>query len=237
MKEVQPVFDRTCVKCHDFGGPAAHKLILARDRDLVFNASYNELWRKGYLGAVGAGPAETQPAYLWGSHASKLVKAMFKCRAKYGLTDEELERVITWVDLNAPYYPRYECAHPNNIGGRSPLDGGQLKRLEALTGVPLGKLQSHNASRGPQISFDRPELSPCLAAIKDTNDPRHAEALAIIRAGQTELAKNPEPDADGFVACETDRWRDQKYAVRRGAEQQRRDAIRAGRKVYDARPE
>ena len=225
------------MQCHDYGGPAAHKLLLARDRDLAFNASYNELWRKGYIRAVGAGPAETQPAYSWGSHASKLVSAMAKCQTKYGLTDEELGRVITWIDLNAPYYPSYASAHPDNLAGRSPLDGGQLKRLQELTGVPFEKLGSHSANRGPQISFDRPELSPCLGGFKDKADPRYAESLSIIRAGQQELAKNPEPDADGFVACETDRWRDQKYAVRRDAEQQRRDAIRTGRKVYDARTE
>lgn len=235
MTEVQPVFDRRCVECHDFGGKAASKLLLVRDRDLVFNASYNELWRKGYLGAVGAGPAETQPAYSWGSHASKLVSAMFKCRQKYGLTDEELDRVITWIDLNAPYYPSYASAHPANLAGRSPLNAQQLQRLEELTGVPFQKLGSHNVNRGPQISFDRPELSPCLMAFKDKTDARHAEALAIIRAGQAELAKNPEPDAESFQPCQIDRWRDDKYAARRARELANRQAIQAGRKVYDGR--
>lgn len=231
--EVQPVFDRACVECHDFGGKGAAKLILARDRDLVFNASYIDLWRKGYLGAIGAGPAETRPAKSWGSSTSKLVAALFKCRQKYGLSDEEIDRVITWIDLNAPYYPVYACAHPGNLAGRSPLDDSQLRRLQELTGVDFRKLADHHHSLGPQISFDRPERSPCLAAIPDPADPQRAEALAIIRAGQAELAKNPEPDAAGFRPCPVDDWREEKYAARRARELANREAIREGRKVYD----
>jgi hypothetical protein len=51
------------------------------------------------------------------------------------------------------------------------LDDRQLKRLEALTGVPFDKLGTHSENRGPQISFDRPELSPCLSSIKNKSDP------------------------------------------------------------------
>ena len=49
LAEVQPVFDRHCVRCHDYGKEAGKKLNLAPDRDLVFNTSYNELWRKKYI--------------------------------------------------------------------------------------------------------------------------------------------------------------------------------------------
>jgi hypothetical protein len=37
LAEVQPVLDRYCVKCHDYGQPAARKVNFAHDRDLVFN--------------------------------------------------------------------------------------------------------------------------------------------------------------------------------------------------------
>ena len=53
------------------------------------------------------------------------------------LSAEELDRVITWIDLNAPYYPTYLSNYPNNLFGRSPLDDAQLARLAALTGVPV----------------------------------------------------------------------------------------------------
>jgi hypothetical protein len=62
MTEVQPVFNRYCVKCHDFDQPAGKKLILAGDRDPFFNAAYTELWRKQVIKVVGAGPAGIQQA-------------------------------------------------------------------------------------------------------------------------------------------------------------------------------
>ena len=83
------------------------------------------------------------------------------------------------------------------------------------------------------ISFDRPELSPGLAKLPQ-NDPRYAEALAIIRAGQESLKKNPNPDAEGFVACEADQQRERKYEVRAEIERRNRQAIREGRKAYDS---
>ncbi len=233
LAEVQPVFDRTCVECHDFGTKGGEKLLLAGDRDLVFNVSYNELWRKKYVKVVGAGPAAIQPAYSWGSHASKLGEAIKKRRDKGQVTKEEFDRIVTWIDLNAPYYPSYASAYPDNLAGRSPLDNRELDRLEALTGVPFRKLADHGGNRGPQVAFDRPERSPCLARFKDAGDPARREALSVIEAGRERLRARPNPDGGGFDACEVDRRRDEKYRLLREEELRRRSAVRDGRKVYD----
>ena len=53
------------------------------------------------------------------------------------LSPEEFDRIVTWIDLNAPYYPSYASAYPDNLAGRSPLDDAQLARLEQLTGCPV----------------------------------------------------------------------------------------------------
>jgi hypothetical protein len=232
LAEVQPVFDRHCVSCHDFGGPAAEKLVLAADRDLVFNASYNELWRRKIIQVPGAGPADTLPAYAWGSHASKLGRTLLE-RYRERLTPEEFERVVTWIDLNAPYYPSYASAYPEHLAGRSPLDNEQLARLEELTGVPLRRLAGHRSNLGPQISFDRPEQSPGLASLPDPADPRRAEALELIRVGAAQLRARPDADMPGFVACATDQWREAKYRARQQAEFRSRQALRSGMKHFD----
>ena len=232
LSEVQPVLNKHCLRCHDFGAEGARALILAPDRDLVFNVAYNELWRRKAIRVVGAGPSDIQPAYSWGSHDSKLGKTLLK-NYKTKLTREEFERIVTWIDLNGPYYPSYASAYPDHLAGRSPLNDQQLARLEQLTGVPLRQLASHEANRGPQIAFDRPELSPCLAKYTDKNDPHYQEALKIIRGGQERLAAHPEADKEGFQPCETDQWREQKYRTRQQAEQRNREAIRSGARVYD----
>ena len=115
------------------------------------------LWTKGALTVVGAGPPEIQQPYSWGSHASKLTKVLTGTNPHNDvkLTPDELERIITWVDLNATYYPSYASAYPQNPYGRSPISEAQLARLKQL-GVDTGIID---------LSFDRPELSPGLAKL------------------------------------------------------------------------
>jgi hypothetical protein len=135
------------------------------------------------------------------------------------LSPEELDRLITWVDLNAPYYPSYLCAFPDNLAGRCPLDNAQLKRLAELTGVDLKKHDSHGSLKHPWISFDRPELSPIL------NGVTNSEALAIIRDGQRKLKEE--------AVCAGDKARNAKYEQRAAIEHRNRVAIAQGQKVYD----
>ena len=85
------------------------------------------------------------------------------------------------------------------------------------------------------MSFDRPEVSPCLAKLRDADEAKYREALAIIQAGKDQLARCPREDMAGCRPSEADRQRDEKYAARRAAEARARQAIREGGKVYDGR--
>jgi hypothetical protein len=239
LKEVQPVLTKHCARCHDYG----KKLVLVPDRDFVFNAAYIELWSKKIITCVGAGPAEIQPAKSWGSHVSRLIQVLRQGHPSGTgilpvgstkqspsvtgrmpvprLSPEELDRLITWVDLNAPFYASYLTAFPDNLTGRCPLDNAQLKRLAQLTGVDLHKHDSHDSLKQPWISFDRPELSPILAGV--TNG--LAEAVAIIRDGQRKLKDE--------AICAADKARNEKYEQRAAVEWLNRKAIAEGRKAYD----
>ncbi len=230
QREVQPVFDKRCVSCHDYGKEAGKKLNLAGDRDVVFSASYVDLWALGAITCAGGGQAEIMQPYTWGSHPSKLIR---KARARHAgvvLNEEELDRLITWVDLNAPYYACYESAYPANPGGRSPLTGQELKRLTQLTGVTIA--MSHGARQRATISFARPEASLILAGLKP-DTPQRAEALALIRTGAERLRAKPRADMENFVPSAADQARDAKYQARLKEERRVYAAIREGRKVYD----
>ncbi|MDQ1255523.1 MAG: hypothetical protein QG656_115, partial [Candidatus Hydrogenedentes bacterium] len=142
LTEVQPVFDRYCVKCHDYGKKAGETLNLAGDLGLAFNTSYIELrsrsatrWYpdkpdqdKIYVKAVDDGPPEVLPPYAWGSHRSKLVDVIRNGHKRVEMDRESLERIVTWIDLNAVYYGSYASTHPDNLFGRSPLNDEQVKR-------------------------------------------------------------------------------------------------------------
>lgn len=233
LREVQPVFDRHCVRCHDYGRQAGEKLNLAGDRDLVFNTSYNELWRKGFIKAVGAGPAQIQQARSWGSHASKLVRTLLAGHNGVELDTESFDRIVTWIDINAPYYPDYSTAYPDNLAGRSPLDNGEIERLKRLTGVPFAELMGHGKDRGPQVTFERPGLSPCLGRAAEKGGKARREAVEIIQAGADRLKKQPRGDTDGMVACPVDQARQEKYEMRQAAEARSREAIYRQTRVYD----
>lgn len=235
MAEVQPVFDKHCAGCHDYEKDAGKKLNLARDRTPFFNASYTDLWLKKYIKAIGAGPAQIQQPYSWGSHASTVVEVIRNGHMDIKLDKESFDRLVTWIDINGPYYPYYASAYPENLAGRSPLNDEQIQRLSELTGVNLSDLGRHTRELGPQVSFDRPQLSPCLEKLTNHNDPKYFEALAIIRAGKEMLEEHPRADMPGFQACPLDEHRRQKYAMRRQAELCSRKAIRKGTKVYDSR--
>ncbi len=235
MDDVQPVFDRHCVRCHDYQQEAGLALNLASDRTNTFNTSYNELWRKKVIAAIGAGPSDIQPAYAWGSHASKLMKVLLAGHEEVELPDDDFERLATWIDLNGPYYPRYDTTFPDHLSGRSPLNNAQVKRLSQITGVPLDKLAHFNSNLGPQVSFARPELSPCLEQVADANSPEYAEALAIIQSGQRTLSQQPRADMSGFQACDIDQQRQARYATREQIEARNRAAIQSGRKQFETR--
>ena len=225
IDEVQPVLDKHCIKCHDFGKKGAAKVILAGDRTASFNVSYMELWGKGYLATVGAGPAGHLPAYSWGAHRSKLIAHLRKGHKDVKLDPEGLDRLITWADLNGPYYPTTYTAYPHNPPGRCPLDRRELGTLGKLAGFNVGQVTRTDQCRGPMISFDRPELSPCLARIK-TDRTRYEKALAIIRQGQQRLRTRPRADMPGFVPWAKDLWRQAHLRKYSGIEQGVRRAIR-----------
>jgi len=239
LQEIQPIWDQHCVRCHDFGQEAEAKLVLAGDKELVFNASYVELFQNwgresAWLNTVGLGLAPIKPAYATGAHRSRLVELLRRGHYEVRLSADEMDRIVTWIDLGGPYYPDYASAHPTNVAGRAPISIAQLNRLTELTGVSIADGQGNPgfASHRRWISFDRPEVSPCLRKLDKAGD-AYREALAIIRAGQDELRKNPEADQPGFRPCEEHQVRETKYQALRDREQDRRQALSEGRKAYD----
>lgn len=76
MEQVQPILDKSCVRCHDFDQKNRDKLVLAKDKNPFFNAAYVNLYVKKEITLIGGGPAQIQEPYSWGSHASKLTKVI-----------------------------------------------------------------------------------------------------------------------------------------------------------------
>jgi hypothetical protein len=251
LTEVQPVFDRRCVECHDGGASAAGGLDLSGDLGLVFNTSYVALrsqspvrWAptdpaepKPLVKAVDDGPPQVLPAYAWGSTASRLVDVILEGHEGVELAEEELDRVITWIDMNAPYYGSYGSAYPDNPFGRSPLTSAELARLAELTGVPLGAGNTGAEKSGSQVSFTRPERSLCLAGLSEQGGVAYEEALGLIRTGSERLVRRPRGDQKGFIPGPLDRDRAEKAAALAEREERSRRAQASGERLReDAEP-
>lgn len=228
-EDVQPVLDRRCVSCHDYGKPAGKKLNLSGGRGLVFNTAYTDLWATKAVTCAGGGPAEILQAYSWGSHASKLTKYLYG-HGDVRLTDEERETLITWMDLNAPYYPTYDSAYPENPGGRAPITTAELKRLQALSGVRFRL--AHQFNQREQLDFDRPERSRILSGPKAAAN--RAEILEILRRGRERLEKTPRADSPGFKPCAADAARNARFLKNFNWENKIYRAIREGRPLKDS---
>ncbi len=231
MRNVQPVFDRHCVRCHDFGKPEGDMLILAGDKETVFNASYVDLQRKNLITVAGGGPAATYPAKAWGSHASPLT-GFLNGHGETKLTAEEKEIIYTWIDLNGIYYPSYQTAYPDHPTGRSPLTTQQLNQLGTRCGFNPKEGLGWIAHPGARISFDRPEKSPCLQSL-EPGSVAYLQALAIIRQGSEKLKTTPRADMQGFIPSEADQQRFERYEELKNIEEAYRNALRNGTQLYD----
>ena len=247
--EIQPAFDRNCVSCHDYGKVKADgqpMLNLAGDIGLVFNNSYLELLRKSRIrydgpnevlvSIVNDGPPGVLPAYSWGSHKSTLIKKILNDhhdlnhdgKKDFDISQEDLERIISWIDCNGVYYGAYASYY----AGRIPLSNSDLKRLLKLGNI--SNLQSYEMSKGSLVSFERPHLSPILSRIGSANK---AEALAIINRGKAQLSLIPREDMRKYEKpmLDHDMQRVVRYSRNMTEEEKSQQAILSGEKHYQYR--
>jgi hypothetical protein len=239
------------VRCHDTGKEGEKALNLCGDLGLVFNTSYLEIrkrsplrWyadkpeqKKELVKPVDDGPPEVLPPYAWGACRSRLVEVIRGGHHSVKLPPEALDRIITWIDLNTSYYGTYACNFPDNPYGRCPLTFAQVGRLAELTGAhpsirTRGPVEGPDAGTG--INFTRPELSPCLKGLTDTNDMKYVEALALIREGRRVLYETTRADMPNFVLRNpVDLGRVQRAERMREREERVRKAILGGSRQAD----
>ncbi|MDR0520557.1 MAG: hypothetical protein LBH00_01750 [Planctomycetaceae bacterium] len=252
VEEVQkPVFDRYCVACHDYGKTGDHPNMpnLAGDFNTIFNTSFVEIYQRHLIKTVGTGPHTKLKPYTWGAVQSKLADVMLNGHGKKEIDEkrrelglyvdcktqpEAADRVITWIDINAPYYPVYATSFPDNRFGRSPVSDAMWKRLAELTRVKTGFTDGDkNRTLDWLVSFSRPELSPCLEKLpKDSAE--YQEALTILREGKASIEKYPRGEnAAAVVLPPRDAEQEAKYQRFRRLEERMRQAIISGTKLRD----
>lgn len=257
IKNIQPILDKHCVKCHDFGGKGSEKIVLCGDRGLVFNQSYLQLHSKKAISAIGAGPDAVVEANTWGAKHSKIVRMIRNGHSGVKMPENEFAVLRAWIDLNAPYYSTEDSAYPQNPSGRSPLAFAEIQRIFELAApeaekigyskkeileqkAPFGVWKNNviknriaaRLYRFEIVSFDRPEMSPIFKAIpKGTS--AYGEALEIIRQGARRLDSKPRADMESFASSEDAKTKNKRAAALRRLEESARKAIENGEKFFD----
>ncbi len=109
--DVQPILDRHCVECHN-AEKTDGDLDLSGELTELFNRSYESILSKDLVAVwrendPKTGDASPIPPYTLGSHASKLITLIREGHENVTLPREDLIKLVTWVDANAPYYASY----------------------------------------------------------------------------------------------------------------------------------
>ena len=111
LRDVQPVINARCVRCHTHDRPA-NGVILTDDLTDSFTVAYEELLP--YLSVANAlrwdhpDDVDPRPPYTYGSKASRLMTVLDAGHHDLELTADERLRLVNWIDANGVYYDRYE---------------------------------------------------------------------------------------------------------------------------------
>jgi hypothetical protein len=103
---VQPVLERRCVECHNVKKPEG-KVVLTAEPEKGFSRSYNALMRWVSYTAWNNPQNNFEPLTApdrFGARASKLTTLLERGHYDVRLTEEEWQRLNTWMDANALFY-------------------------------------------------------------------------------------------------------------------------------------
>ena len=240
---VQPALDAHCVKCHSGPTPPA-RVDLCGDATDFFNVSYETLAR----GRKRSGEAEWDSPFVnwiptyngmeqnilevkpktWGSPRSRLADLVLSGHLdsngvpRVALSPAETRRLLTWIDLNVPYYGTSETSHPDTRGCRQ-LYPADLDRT--LAQVAARRCAAcHTGGNIPRAFWTRianPQLNPFLlaplakaaggsgacsqAVFASTSDPDYQAILRAFDPVLAGLRDHPRTDMPGAVPAPVDR--------------------------------
>lgn len=108
--DVQPILNRRCVGCHGDKDPKGN-LTLTGEPTPRWNRSYENIIGKELIAYMdcryGRAGYRSVPPLTHFSPKSKLISQIRREPCKSNITAEEIIKIVTWVDTNAPYYGTY----------------------------------------------------------------------------------------------------------------------------------
>ncbi len=226
LRDVQPVLDRNCVKCHgglkpagglDFSGG-----LISFDEQVAgygHNRAYETILTKNLISmsAARAQDASITPSGAYGSRKSRLVAVLDdeKHPGKVKLTEDERLRLTMWIDANAPYHDRFVNKRPAEAAYDLAADKQLLGALRQIHERRCAAChEPDEVTRLDWIDLKHPEQSLFLAAPRgqspqgrkvctqaiyaNAEDPDYTLALNLVNAAVSKAWANPRRDLISF---------------------------------------
>ena len=111
---VQPVLDKHCVRCHSGehpAGPEGRPVVLTGEPEGHYTKSYNALAPLvpfSQWGNLAANDEPRTPPGRFGAIASRLMDMLLEGHHDVRLSDEDVDRLVTWMDANALFYGTFD---------------------------------------------------------------------------------------------------------------------------------
>ena len=222
LRDIQPVLDRHCVRCHSGLKPAGNidlsGGLIAYDPEVPgygHNRAYETILEKGLvsISPVRAQDASVTPPLAYGSLKSKLVTCLTDATHRTAVTlgEEERLRLVMWIDANAPYHDRFVNKRSPNPVYDLAADRALRQRLQALHQRRCTPCHAaEQVSRLDWIDLQAPAGSLFLSAplarsagglgrcsrpvYADTSDPDYRTALDWVEAAVQRAWREPRRD-------------------------------------------
>ncbi len=166
LRDVQPVFDRNCVRCHSGLKPAGG-LDFSGGLTERYNVAYETISAARLIARsnVGEDARITKPLEF-GSHKSRIIEVLQTThQTRVKLSEEDRLRLVTWIDANGPYDSEFINKRPEVPPYNLAADAGLKQAIEEVHRRRCA--QCHDpaqVSRLDWIDLRRPAASRFLSA-------------------------------------------------------------------------
>lgn len=218
-RDIQPILDRRCVRCHDAGSSSGRvhssrrplaPVILNGDRGPMYSHSYFTLTLHRQFVDGRNDPKSNLPPRSIGAVASPLMHKLMGGHHGVRATAQELDLVRYWIESGAPYPGTYGALGSGSIGGyyansQVETDWDWPETKAAAAAMERRCASCHRGDRGlPRSLSDEREVSFWRP---DWNDPRLRLSRHIVfnltRPQQSLVLLAPlSPEAGGHGTCQ-----------------------------------
>ncbi|MGQ9732926.1 MAG: HzsA-related protein, partial [Candidatus Zipacnadales bacterium] len=211
LRDIQPVFDSHCVACHSGLKPAGG-LDLSGGLTERYNRAYETINAAGLVARSNIGDdAQITAPLAFGSHKSKLIDVVRSGhKGRVNLSDQEILKLIIWVDLNAPYDAEFinkrPAVQPYNMAAdvqlRQTIEQIHTRRCAschepiAVSRLDWIDLRAPERTRFLQapLAVSAGGLGRCAEVYGDTNDADYRTVWELVSHAVKETWERPRRD-------------------------------------------